>query len=68
MVIYGPAQVKAAGGVAAGQRVTVDDVGGVRALRRIVIDGVTLEEGGSSLGMALDAPQDGLLWVLVNVQ
>ena len=68
VVIYGPVQVKAASDVAIGQRVAVDAAGGARALRRVTVEGVTLDEGGSSLGMALDAAKDGLLWVLVNPQ
>ena len=66
VVIYGPMQVKAAGDVELGQRVTVDDAGSVRAMRRVMVEGVTLDEGGSSLGNALDAAKDGLIWVLVN--
>lgn len=68
VVIYGPVQVKAAGSAEIGQRLTVDKVGGVRAMRRVVVDGVTLDEGGSSLGVALNSAEDGLVWVLVNPQ
>lgn len=67
VVIYGPVQVEAASDVAIGQRVTVDDAG-LRAMRRVEVDGVTLDEGGSSLGVALDAAKDGMVWVLVNPQ
>ena len=68
VVIYGPVQVKVAGRAEIGQRLTVDKVSGVRAMRRVVVDGVTLDEGGSSLGMALNSAEDGLVWVLVNPQ
>ena len=68
VVIYGPVQVKAAGSAEIGQRLTVDKVGGVGAMRRVVVDGVTLDEGGSSLGVALNSAEDGLVWVLVNPQ
>lgn len=68
MVIYGPMQVKAAGSVDKGQRVTAGDTGGVRATRRVLVDGVALDEGGPSLGMALNAVENGRVWVLVNPQ
>jgi hypothetical protein len=68
IVTYGPMQVKAGGSVSIGQRLTVDAAGGVRAMRRVTVDGVTLDEGGSSLGMALGPAKDGLVWVLVNSQ
>jgi hypothetical protein len=67
VVIYGPAQVQAGAGIQAGQRVTLG-AAGVRALRRVTVEGVTLDEGGASLGIALEAAQDGLAWVLVNPQ
>jgi hypothetical protein len=67
VVIYGPMQVRAAASVDKGQRVTLGDTG-VRAMRRVTVDGVTLDEGGSSLGIALDAAKNGLVWVLVNPQ
>ncbi|MEZ4768421.1 MAG: hypothetical protein R2844_08340 [Caldilineales bacterium] len=68
VVIYGPVQVKAAGELEVGQRVTVDDTGVVRAMRRVEVEGVTLDEGGPSLGLSLDTAQDGMVWVLVNPQ
>ncbi|MCB0201178.1 MAG: hypothetical protein KDI03_13995 [Anaerolineae bacterium] len=68
VVIYGPVQVKAAGELEVGQRVTADDTGEVRAMRRVEVEGVTLDEGGPSLGMVLDIAKDGLVWVLVNPQ
>ena len=37
-------------------------------MRRVTVEGVTLDEGGASLGMAFDVAKDGLLWVLVNPQ
>lgn len=67
VVIYGPMQVAAAGDVEKGQRVTWADAG-VRAMRRVTVDGVTLDEGGSSLGLALAPAADGFVWVLVNPQ
>jgi hypothetical protein len=68
VVIYGPMQVRAAGHIDTGQRVTVDQAGAVRAMGRVTVDGVTLDEGGSSLGVALETAGDGLVWVLVNPQ
>ncbi len=68
VVIYGPMQVRAAGHIDTGQRVTVGQAGAVRAMGRVTVDGVTLDEGGSSLGMALETAGDGLVWVLVNPQ
>jgi hypothetical protein len=68
VVIYGPMQVRAAGHINTGQRVTVDQADAVRAMGRVTVDGVTLDEGGSSLGVALETAGDGLVWVLVNVQ
>ncbi len=66
VVIFGPMQVEAAGSIGKGQRVTVDAAGGVRAMRRVMVDGVALDEGGSSLGIALGAAENGMVWVLVN--
>ncbi len=67
VVIYGPVQVKAGAGIDPGQRVTLGPAG-VRAMRRVTVEGVTLDEGGSSLGLALAPAADGLVWVLVNPQ
>ena len=51
------------------KRVTLGDAGGVRATRRVTVDGVTLDEGGSSLGMVWEAAdRNDLVWVLVNPQ
>ncbi len=37
-------------------------------MQRISVEGITLDEGGSSLGMALETTKDGMVWVLVNPQ
>lgn len=68
VAIYGPVQGKAAGDVQLGDLTTVDNTGRARAMRWITVEGVTLDEGGSSLGKALDAAKDGMVWVLVNPQ
>ena len=68
VVIFGPMHVRAAGDVNPGQRVTLGDTDGVRAMRRVTVDGVTLDEGGSSLGVALSSQENGRVWVLVNPQ
>ncbi|MEZ4768420.1 MAG: hypothetical protein R2844_08335 [Caldilineales bacterium] len=74
VVIYGPVQVNAAGNVQLGDRVTVaDGFDGVRALSTFQVqrtDGGTADmvETAPVLGVALDAAQDGLVWVLVNPQ
>jgi len=38
---------------------------GVRGLRTVQVDGVTLDEGGPTVGVALDAANDGLVWMMV---
>jgi hypothetical protein len=68
IVTYGPVQVKATGDVLLGDRVAVDETGSLRAMRRVQVEGVTLDEGGASLGLALDTAKDGMVWVLVNPQ
>jgi hypothetical protein len=32
------------------------------------IEGMTVDEGGPSLGVALEPAENGLIWVLVNPQ
>jgi hypothetical protein len=73
VVIYGPVQVKAAGDVQLGDRVTVDATGGVRALAAFQVqrmDGGVADmlETAPVLGIALEAAKDGKVWVLVNPQ
>ncbi len=68
-VIYnGPMQVKAAGPVAAGERLTVDADGNARGLRKTEVNGVPVAEDAPVLGIALSAPANGLVWVLINPQ
>lgn len=69
VTVLGAAQVKvdSAATVEAGQRLTVSNQPGhARALRTVQVDGVTLDEGGPTLGVALEAAKDGLVWVMVN--
>ena len=73
VVIYGPAQVKSAGDVQLGDRVTVDATGGVRALAAFQVqrvDGALADmlETAPVLGIALEEARDGAVWVLVNPQ
>jgi hypothetical protein len=67
IVIYGPVQVRTTADLRAGQRVTMDSTG-IRPLRTVMVDGVSLAEAVPTLGTTLGAPQDGLVWVLVNPQ
>ena len=71
IVTSGPMQVRAetAGGpITAGTRLAVGSGGLARALKTVVVDGVALSEGAPTIGIALEAPQDGLVWVLVSPQ
>ncbi|WP_423224945.1 hypothetical protein [Candidatus Amarolinea aalborgensis] len=71
VVVNGMAQVKvdpAAGAVAANQRLTVSDVGRVRPLQSRLIDGMRVTEGAPTIGVSLDAAQNGMVWVLVTPQ
>ena len=61
-------QVKAAGAISASTRLTVDESRQMRGLRRTEVNGVPVAEDAAVLGLALDESQDGLVWVLVNVQ
>jgi hypothetical protein len=71
ITVLGAAQVRVDGGavIAAGQRLTVgSQPGHARALRTVTVDGVTLDEGGPALGVALEAARDGLVWVMVALK
>lgn len=39
--------------------------GQARGLRTVEVDGVTLDEGGPTVGVALDAAEDGMVWIMV---
>lgn len=69
ITVLGAAQVKvdSATVIQAGQRLTVSSQPGhARALRTVQVEGITLNEGGPTLGVALEAAKDGLVWVMVN--
>ncbi len=71
ITVLGVAQVKVKQGAAIqpGQRVVAAATPcHARALRTVWIEGVRVDESGPTLGVALEAPQDGLAWVLVNPQ
>ncbi|MCB0041846.1 MAG: hypothetical protein KDE23_19315 [Caldilinea sp.] len=70
LTIYGAAQVKVQNGEALqpGQRVTVGADGAVRALQTRTVEGMEVSEGAATLGVVLEAPKDGMVWVLVNPQ
>ncbi len=77
ITVLGAAQVKVdpAAAIAAGQRLTVDATRGqVRALRTFKVQlagsaGVAdMLETAPVIGVALELPRDGLVWVLVNPQ
>ena len=72
LIVFGPARVKvdtSQGAVQPGMRLTAAEGGRVRALKTVVVDGVTLSESAATIGIALDAPdEEGLVWVLVNPQ
>jgi hypothetical protein len=72
IVIYGPMQVKASvadGAIEPGTRLAVGQAGAVRALKTVVVEGLTLTESAPTIGIVLAAPdEDGLVWVLVNPQ
>lgn len=68
IVYSGPMQVKAAGSIAAGEKLTIDAGGAVRSVRKIEVAGVPVAEDAPVLGIALSEPHDGLVWVLVNPQ
>ena len=70
LTVLGAVQVKAQAGSAIqpGQRVTVGANGAVRALQTRTIEGMVVAEGAPTVGVALQAPQDGLVWVFVSPQ
>ncbi|MBK7199525.1 hypothetical protein [Candidatus Amarolinea dominans] len=71
IVVQGLARVKVAQGEALtpGQRLKVSDAAGeARGLRTVEVDGVTLDEGGPTVGVALDAAEDEMVWVMVALQ
>ncbi len=70
VVYYGIAQVRAGtdAAITVGQKLTVDAAGHVRARQQVEVNGVTLAEDAPVLGIALSLVEDGLIWVLVNVQ
>jgi hypothetical protein len=72
LVIYGPMQVRvsaADGAIEPGTRLAVGKLGAARALKTVVVEGLTLAESAPTIGIALTAPdEDGLVWVLVNPQ
>jgi hypothetical protein len=68
IVYSGPMQVKAAGAISAGTRLTIDESGNARGLRRTEVNGVPVAEDSAVLGIALNESQDGMVWVLVNPQ
>jgi hypothetical protein len=71
ITVLGVAQVKVQDGAAIqpGQRLTAADTPGTaRTLRTVQVEGVRLDESGPILGVALDAAEDGMVWVLVNPQ
>jgi len=71
ITVLGVAQVQVQAGEAVqpGQRLTVSATPGhARALRTVQVEGVRVDESGPTLGVALEAPKDGLVWVLVNPQ
>ena len=64
-------QVKVAPGesaIAAGTRLTAAEEGTVRPLATRTLDGMVVTEGVPVIGVALEAPKDGLVWVLVHPQ
>ena len=70
ITVLGAAQVKTQAGKAIqpGQRVTVGANGAVRALQTRTIEGMVVSEGAPTIGVALQEPADGLVWVLVSPQ
>ena len=70
ITVLGAAQVKVQAGKAIqpGQRLTVGANGAVRALQTRTVDGMVVSEGAPTIGVALQEPKDGLIWVLVSPQ
>ena len=70
ITVLGAARVKVQDGeeVLAGQRLTAGNGGSVRALQSRTVEGMMVTEGAPVIGVALDAPQDGMVWVLVTLK
>ncbi len=72
LTVLGVARVKVDAGLAAiepGMRLTSGTGGRARALKTVIVEGLTLAESAPVLGIALAAPdEDSLVWVLVNPQ
>jgi hypothetical protein len=50
-----------------GTHLAVGEAGAARALKTVVVEGLTLAESAPTIGIALAAPDEGgLVWVLVN--
>ncbi|MBN1661361.1 MAG: hypothetical protein JXA93_23420 [Anaerolineae bacterium] len=72
LTVLGVARIKVdagQGSIQPGTRLTAGAGGRARALKTVVVDGLTLAESAPTVGVALTAPdEDGLAWVLVNPQ
>jgi hypothetical protein len=72
LTVLGLARVKVDAGqgiIQPGTRLTSGTEGRARALKTVVVEGLTLAESAPTIGIALAAPDgDGLVWVLVNPQ
>ncbi len=71
LTLVGAAQVKVAGPVTVGQRLTAHaQPGYARPLRTRLLDGMEVTEGAPVLGAALEslAAGEGLIWVYVNLK
>ena len=71
IVVQGLTQVKIArdAAITPGQRLRASDAAGeARGLRTVEVDGVTLDEGSPTVGVALDAAENGMVWVMVALQ
>jgi hypothetical protein len=71
ITVLGVAQVKvqASEAIQPGQRLTAADTPGfARALRTVQVEGVSVDESGPTLGVALDSAKNAIAWVLVNPQ
>lgn len=70
ITVLGAARVKVQHGavVQPGQRLTTGEGGTVRALQTRTVEGMVVTEGAPVIGVALEAPKDGMVWVLVNSQ
>ncbi len=70
ITVLGAAQVKVQDGetLVPGQRVTVGANGAARALETRMVEGMEVSEGAATVGAVLEAPKDGMVWMLVNPQ